>query len=1025
MADYTLSAKITGDASGFTRAFRSAADTVNQLSEKTKAAGEKISEFGKKTATAGAIVTAATLPILALGKSAIQTGMDFESSMSNVAAISGATGADLKELEKKAREMGASTSKSASEAADALSYMALAGWDNTQMMAGLEPILRLSEAGSIDLARASDLVTDSMSALGVEVKDLPNYLDKVAKTSQKANTDIDTLMTAFLAVGGTLKNLRTPIAESSALLGIMANRGLKGAEAGNALNSILVNLTSGAGQAGKAMETLGVSAFDSQGNFKGVEATLLEVKQAMAGLNEEQRTQMISMIAGKEQMKGFNFLLDGLGMEYGDLKAEIEASDGALSNMAKTMQDNLKGDLSSLSSALSELGLVLYDKIGPYLRQATQYLTELATKIGALSPKTQTMIAIMAGLAVSIGPVLMILGFMIMGIGALVSALGFLISPIGLVIGAIVALGASFAYQMAKNEAFRNNVISVFNSIKDKVMSVVQFLTPIFQNIWATLQPILVNIGNALSNAFQNSGPAIMEALGTIGTKIAAVFKTVWGIIQTIIPIFTTFFSSLIGGFQSASGVGSGFIVQLISILTGLNPIVKIVIMLFQNFGPQITAAFSEVAAMLIPVVATIGTAIGQLASAVIPILMQAISTLIPIFMQVGMTIMGIVSTVLPVLISLFNQLVPIIMDVVMIFAGIIAQVVPLVGVLISALLPVIQSVIAAFMNIVQTVAPALIAIIGVIMAVIKVLVPIIMSIVTVVVQIVAGIISVISPLVAFVAGIINAIMAVIAPIIVFVAGVIAAIIDVIRPIVITVTGIFNTVFTVISGVFRNVSTFIGTAINQIGSVISGLTSKVSDVFNKIRSTISGIMDSVSNKITGVFNAIQGAWSGLTSFVSGIFSGISGNVAKLVGQVKGFVNGVIGGINSAISLINKIPGVSIGKIPYLARGTDDFAGGFARMNEGGRGELVNLPNGAQVIPHDVSMRYAREAAKTNSSNVDRQDRTKESGSSGVTGPIELVVNLDSIEVARATYPHIDDMQNSKFTSKLIFGGMKT
>jgi phage-related protein len=261
-------------------------------------------------------------------------------------------------------------------------------------------------------------------------------------------------------------------------------------------------------------------------------------------------------------------------------------------------------------------------------------------------------------------------------------------------------------------------------------------------------------------------------------------------------------------------------------------------------------------------------------------------------------------------------------------------------------------------------------------------------------------------------------------PIIVFVAGVIAAIIDVIRPIVVTVTGIFNTVFTVISGVFRNVSTFIGEAINKIGKVISGLTSTVSGVFNTIRSTISGIMDNVSNKITGVFNAIQGAWNGLTAFVSGVFSGISGAVSKLVGQVKGFINGVIGGINSAVSLINKIPGVSIGKIPYLARGTDDFAGGFARINEGGRGELVSMPGGTQVIPHDVSMRYAREAAKTNSSNVDRRDRLKEMGASGATRPIELVVNLDSQEVARATYPHIDEMQGKSFSSKLIFGGLR-
>ncbi len=165
--------------------------------------------------------------------------------------------------------------------------------------------------------------------------------------------------------------------------------------------------------------------------------------------------------------------------------------------------------------------------------------------------------------------------------------------------------------------------------------------------------------------------------------------------------------------------------------------------------------------------------------------------------------------------------------------------------------------------------------------------------------------------------------------------------------------------------VFGGICNYIKTVWDVITGIISGLTSVVSTVFNTIYNTTSSIMTKVKSAFTTAFNSIKSAWSGLTGIVSGIFSGISSSVSTLVNQVKGFVNGVIGGVNSAVSLINKIPGVSIGSIPYLLHGTDDWQGGFARMNEGGRGELTYLPNGTQVIPHDISMKYARESAKAN------------------------------------------------------------
>ncbi|MGN8647882.1 phage tail tape measure protein [Gracilibacillus sp. HCP3S3_G5_1] len=403
-----------------------------QLEQNMTNAGEKLTSTGEKMTTFGRNMSMrVTAPILGLGGAMLRTGMEFESSMSNVQAISGATGSDLEKLEGRARELGATTSKSSSEAADALGYMALAGWDTTQMMEGLEPVLRLSEAGNIDLARASDLVTDSMSALQIEVKDLPQYLDNVAEASRSSNTSIDQLMQAYVTAGGNLAQFNVPLDESTALLGLLANRGLKGSEAGRALNAIMVNLTSGAGQAGAALEELEISAFDADGQFIGLEETLRLVKDRTKDMTDEQKAQYISMIAGKEHLKSFQGLLAGLDDEYGELKDSVSDADGALDNMAKTMQDNAQGNIERLKSSFGELSIQFSEHVLPVFTRGVEKVTELVDWFGSLDKSTQDNIIKMGAFAAAIGPVSLMLGGITKTAGGTVTVLGRLAGVIG------------------------------------------------------------------------------------------------------------------------------------------------------------------------------------------------------------------------------------------------------------------------------------------------------------------------------------------------------------------------------------------------------------------------------------------------------------------------------------------------------------------------------------------------------------------------------------------------------------------
>ena len=300
---------------------QSSADAITEMGPGIDAAWGGLKKTVAATAEA---MMAAGAGITAIGAASVGVGKEFEAAMSSWAATADASEGDYEKARAAAMEMGRSTSKTATESAQALEYMALAGWDVDDSVSGLPDILRLSEATGLDLARTSDLVTDSMSALGIEVQDLGGYLDVAAKANNKSNQTAEQLMEAYLGVGGTMKNLNIPIQESAAALGVLANRGIKGSEAGNALNAVMVNLTTGAGQAGKMMGKLGISAFDSAGKVIGLHETMRVVNTALSGLNEEERNAALAAIGGKQHVDALNDLLAGLNTTGADGVTEWE-----------------------------------------------------------------------------------------------------------------------------------------------------------------------------------------------------------------------------------------------------------------------------------------------------------------------------------------------------------------------------------------------------------------------------------------------------------------------------------------------------------------------------------------------------------------------------------------------------------------------------------------------------------------------------------------------------------------------------
>lgn len=375
--EYKLAVKIAGSVSS---SFNNAMGTAET----------KMQSLGSIAAKAAAVAAAAwgALKIGQFVGDAVSTYADFDQAMANTAAICGATADDYARLQQVALDMGKATTKTATESAEALGYMSLAGWDVNESIAGLEPILRLSEATQMGLATSSDLVTDSLSALGLQVDDLGGYLDVVAMANNKSSQTAQMLMEAYIAVGGTMKNLHVPIQESAAALGVLANRGIKGSEAGTALNAVINNLTTGTGQAGKMMDKLGISAFDSNGKFIGLAETLRVVDEATKDMTEEQRNAALAALGGKEHIDALNDLISGLNTTTADGRSEWEAltddlynADGALSTMAATVTDTLKGAISIFGSAMDDMKIRLAQTFAPAAKDAINAVSAVIPSI--------------------------------------------------------------------------------------------------------------------------------------------------------------------------------------------------------------------------------------------------------------------------------------------------------------------------------------------------------------------------------------------------------------------------------------------------------------------------------------------------------------------------------------------------------------------------------------------------------------------------------------------------------------------
>ena len=544
---------------------------IGATGEKLQAVGDKVSSVGQKLLPVTGVVTG-------LGTAAVKTAADFDSAMSRVAAVSGATGSDFDKLRDKAREMGAKTKFSATEAADAMNYMAMAGWKTEDMLSGIEGIMYLAVASGEDLATTSDIVTDALTAFGLTAEDSGHFADVLAAASSNANTNVSMMGETFKYCAPVAGALGFSVEDTAEAIGLMGNAGIKASQAGTSMRSIMTNLTGDVKLSGAAIGDVTIATTNADGSMRSLSAILADCRVAFGGMTEAEKANNAETLVGKNAMSGFLALMNAAPEDIAKVSGAVNNCKDAAKNMADTMQDNLEGQLTILKSQLQELAISFGDLLMPAVRSIVSGLQGMVDVLNAMPDGVKQVIMIIALLAAVLGPVLIIIGKVISAVGTIMTivpklagvintvktAFGalnavMLANPIAIVIAAIAALVAAFVYLWNTNEEFRQFWISLWESVKETAIQCWQAISAFLSQAWEAIQNTAVSVWNGIRDFFSGLWTGIQTLFTTVVNAIAGFLSGAWNAVKgTVVSVWNAisqFFTSVWNGIRNVTSV--------------------------------------------------------------------------------------------------------------------------------------------------------------------------------------------------------------------------------------------------------------------------------------------------------------------------------------------------------------------------------------------------------------------------------------------------------------------------------------
>ena len=595
------------DISGFLAGLQSAQSAANTSSKNiVTSLGSVITGLGNGMTSVGKTLTkSVTTPLAGATTAMTKYAAGFESGMTKVSAISGATGEDFDKLRNKALEMADNSVHGATKVTEAFKYMAMAGWDTEEMLAGVNGILNLATASGEDLGRVSDIVTDGLTAFGLTAQDTERFVNVLAKAASASNTDVGMMGETFKYVAPVAGALGYQIEDMAVAIGLMANSGIKAGQAGTTLRASLSRLAKPTKEVQDAMNKYKLSLTNAKGQIKPFNELMDEMRSKLGGLSKAQQVQVASALFGREAMSGMLAVINASEEDYRELTEEIYNSKDAAQKMADIMSNNLNGQIERLKASLGNLSIELGDILLPHFKNVVSKIQELVIKFRNLSKEQKEQIVKWAGIAAAAGPALMIAGKLVTGFGKVVTtigkipknvtkivkslkktvnsvknfgeafklaragftelgksaskfgaALGSMSLPMILIIALVAALIAAFVNLWRNNEEFRDKIISIWDEIKEtvsvaieRIKSIIEQLQPVFDALKVAFKE-LVDFLKILWEGFcEIAAPLFVGAFKIIADTLSAVLNIIYDIVQGLVDLFSGDFEGAMENF--------------------------------------------------------------------------------------------------------------------------------------------------------------------------------------------------------------------------------------------------------------------------------------------------------------------------------------------------------------------------------------------------------------------------------------------------------------------------------------------
>lgn len=869
---------------------------------------EKAGKVGQAVQTAGQHMMKVTTAIGGVAAASVTVAANFEQQMSKVQAISGATAEDTDRLTESARQWGRDTKYSATEAGEAFEYMALAGWKTDDMLEGIGGILNLAAASAMDLGTASDIVTDYLTAFGLSAKDAGKFADEMAYAMSHSNTTTEALGEAYKNCAATAASMGYSVEETTAVLMTMANAGVKGGEAGTALNAIMTRLATDTKGCATELSKYGVEVYDAQGNMNSLSSILTGVRGVWNNLTDEQQANLAKTIAGTNQFSALQTIMSGLsdeaiasGMSFSDYSEALQNCDGTASDMAATMQDNLLGRLTQLKSKLEDVGITIGNSLMPFMEKAVAKIGELADKFASLSPQQQETILKIAGVVAALGPLLTITGKAITvsgqiskgvgkvvgklaemgttaggatgGMSVLKGALTAITSPVGIAIAAIAGITAVVVTLWKTNEDFRNKITEIWNRIKSVFTEFGQHITDKlnslgfdFENFGEVVKAIWEGFCNVLA-------PIIEGVFNNIAIFIETTLNVITGVFDFFVSLFTgdwqgcwdavkSIFESVWNGLKEYIGNILNTIKGVADAFLGLfgtswDEVWNSIKTTFENIWNGIVSFFSGILDGIVNTVTTVWTAISTTISDVLTGIWNT-------FSNIFTTIRDFVSTVFE---TIKNVITVVIMAIAEFFSA------------------AFQIITAPFRFIWENCKDTIITVWDAIKEKINTVITAVQNIITTVWNAVSSVFSTVW----------NAISGVITTVWNAISTRIQTTLQTIQNIITTVWNAVSNVFSTVWNAIRTtVSTIVNNIKNTITTVFNAVKTTVSNIFNSVKSTVSSVWNAISSTISSVVNGIKNT-------VSNVFNSVKSTVSNVFNSIKSTATSVWNAIKNAIT----------------------------------------------------------------------------------------------------------------------------